>query len=743
MGIDLFQLVVIPLVGTIAVIVLLVLLIRATERTRTLSRSRRMNQQLSDFLEDAALSSSYHVDAAISDLERDELNRLPFVTRIIDMLARLPLASSATVAIDGAWGSGKTSVVNLLEQRLRKDELYLVVRFDPWAVARHSDVPAQLFLALAAAVLLEAPSNKIDQTYRRLARQFMRIAEALQQREAVTSSSFAARLSAMLPAAKSLPASPIDAARLHSVASRSAMTVGRRLVVLVDDLDRLLPQEQLDFVRLIGTLGQVGSTAYILAMDYPRVNQNIVSLLANDDSKYLDKVVQLPIALPAATRDQLDAMLFSRLTAVYGDWANIRTTRYFSSIYTDALRFVIRTPRDAKRVALAYEALTVEIGTELNPVDLLALAVIQATYPGLYRMIPLLREALIGPAFLFGTVNVQDANAVKMMITNNASTLDINALEQGFEHLFPFLSNSMRGQETRNSARFAWRRERRIAEPEHFDLAFGETDTEHSVSHREIAAFFRGADDRNALEAALVRISSSEKATAFLIRLQDDVSQIPESLVAPLIDALLDLGDLFPETRSGPEAALADSSLRISWIVGDLLDRLGDKGYLNHAIEWADQSIYVPSVAFSIIGTEKSEGNSARGVLPGFGLSANLLARRIEERFATGTLFNDPRITVRGGVSFLIFRWVDWTSQDHVRKVLSEGFRDDALFYAFIRSAILPYRGPLLTDVSRAYKSLMGDNYLKERLGAFVNSDYAATLFPGESERIREFVPEL
>jgi ABC-type cobalamin/Fe3+-siderophores transport system ATPase subunit len=61
----------------------------------------------------------------------NRLEQGPFVEEIVHIIHTAPLERRLRVGIYGTWGSGKTSVLNMLHERLQQHG-HVLVRFDPW-----------------------------------------------------------------------------------------------------------------------------------------------------------------------------------------------------------------------------------------------------------------------------------------------------------------------------------------------------------------------------------------------------------------------------------------------------------------------------------------------------------------------------------------------------------------------------------------------------------------------------------
>src|SRR5271168_1006253 len=82
----------------------------------------------------------------IQSKAEDKLERGRFIERLAGALVNFETKKSTgvVVGITGSWGSGKSSLLNLLKEYI-EDEYpdALVVRFDPWLVSGRNDLIAE------------------------------------------------------------------------------------------------------------------------------------------------------------------------------------------------------------------------------------------------------------------------------------------------------------------------------------------------------------------------------------------------------------------------------------------------------------------------------------------------------------------------------------------------------------------------------------------------------------------------
>src|ERR1700738_2844146 len=72
-------------------------------------------------------------DRPIESAQKDLLGRSPFSSLIAEMISRWRQRECLVIALYGAWGSGKSSVKNLILERLAEEKYKLApIEFNPW-----------------------------------------------------------------------------------------------------------------------------------------------------------------------------------------------------------------------------------------------------------------------------------------------------------------------------------------------------------------------------------------------------------------------------------------------------------------------------------------------------------------------------------------------------------------------------------------------------------------------------------
>ena len=219
-----------------------------------------------------------------------------------------------TIGIHGPWGSGKSTVLRLIEDAIPSDSKYLVVRTDPWEYDDHADVKGTVIAEILGA---------LEEEYGETARIGVKTKNLLKR------ISWSRATIALASGAVTMQWDPDKVVKAFTPKTKEepdSMTGFRgefaqlledldldRVVVLVDDLDRCLPSAVTATFEAIKLFLSVPKMVFIIAADQDMVRDAIavsVDSASRGDrfaSRYLDKIIQLPVSLPRLAPHEAEA----------------------------------------------------------------------------------------------------------------------------------------------------------------------------------------------------------------------------------------------------------------------------------------------------------------------------------------------------------------------------------------------------------------------------------------------------
>jgi predicted KAP-like P-loop ATPase len=370
---------------------------------------------------DCAVSERLFGDRPISLPQDDAFGLSSFADALATSLLQLSPRDGLVISIEGPWGAGKSSaialVVRIIQLRLLiglgedRDELEKctedqlgvkwvekskqrnthIVRFNPWNFSGQENLVRAFFSELAAQIDVE-PNGKLKNAMNKLAGYLPSVAGGLAAGGMLATGNLpaaavagAAGRAAGEAAEKAFKSeSSLETAKKNlSSALREA---DQRIIVIIDDLDRLLPNEMRAVFSLVKSLGDLPNVIYLLSFDEGVVHKALAQSVERIDPAFLEKIVQVPLKLPPPWRDELRQFLFSRLNAIIGD-AKPADEQRWQRMLTSAIEPYLETPRDVTRLVNTVQVIWPNVVGDIDLTDLIAITTLQLFDPGVYAVI--------------------------------------------------------------------------------------------------------------------------------------------------------------------------------------------------------------------------------------------------------------------------------------------------------------------------------------------------------------------
>ena len=244
--------------------------------------------------ETALSSQAIDPDDAIESEEDDWLGFFRMTTIVRENLQALDLSKGAlTVGVIAPWGGGKSSFINLLKKRLERDG-GIIIPFNPRGSKSVSSIPEDFF---------DAFSKELSRYYLGFGLLLARYTKhiGLLNQYAWTRP-LGSLLTLLLPGKE------------QEAVNRTLRELGKRVYVLLDDLDRLSGDEILEVLKLMDRNASFSNTVFITAYDKAYVNNVLKKHLDHGLAhSFIDKYISWEIPLPAPDKEALEGLMREEL----------------------------------------------------------------------------------------------------------------------------------------------------------------------------------------------------------------------------------------------------------------------------------------------------------------------------------------------------------------------------------------------------------------------------------------------
>lgn len=275
----------------------------------------------------------------------DELGRELTVGQLFNLVARVPTPSA--IGLFGPWGSGKSTLLHLLAARLREEAVGEVIELDPWVYESEGSPLRALVWKIQALTRARSAERTKEVPWAPLRDLALAVTPVLGTGLAVAvggpvaavtaggvalAASVVKELSAWWKArgeATSLEGRPpvevfreVTRALLQDLAGR-AQAQGRsegpagRVIVLIDDLDRCLPESMLSLLqatRLLFCGDPSMPVVFVFALDREQVvsalRQHYARLDSGHAERFLEKIFDYGLWVPVWPEDKVSPAQF-------------------------------------------------------------------------------------------------------------------------------------------------------------------------------------------------------------------------------------------------------------------------------------------------------------------------------------------------------------------------------------------------------------------------------------------------
>ena len=742
-------------------------------------------------------------DKPISSEEEDFLGRYPIATRIADMINDLgdDYKHSIVIGIEGEWGEGKTSFVNLILKRIDL-KTNLVIEFNPWNFSNQNELIKDFFNSITNALdKIYSRKSLMRRVYEKLLNRFKLYRLRRFCKQKLLGIPYLPRLLRidilrrgikLLPKVilyllrllgidifikglglllkwiwvfilwlllvKRPPKSPskqiknysskllklgeISVAPTISILGIVNIRINalwkfrysdndsledqrkeidnflgklpRRLVIVIDDIDRLDNNETKLIFKLVKLTSNFPNTVFLLAYDRDKVGKRMNEQDGVKGEDYLKKIIQQPFLIPkpdsGGIRRELQNAIYGELKYKGFSLGDTDRQRLQTLINSFELRAFFPTVRDIRRY---INSLRLDLKfldkIEINPIDFIAVEIIRVFVPEAYL-------AMTNQSLLFTRFNapgwIMDQSGwkenrddfVKEVIEKAPEGLD-KPLGKIIKYLFP----QLRGQ---GGSERQYRNELRVCSEYMFDKYFLLSIPPSRLSESEISDLLSATSDIGLFTEKLGQIQKEGKLSSLLFWMPEYLDQLDERRSENL---LVGIFDFLESMDDGKELeTYKEFAWQAAGIVDQVLKRIDDgkrADFLGIILDNTND-LFIMSLILELLIEEIKETRSGKTLLT-LGDTEDLkksYVEKIKKDADAGLLVN------RKNWALVLYRWKLWGEEKDVKIYIENMIMTDEGVLSLLREFERMSRHPLAMTVRKILEEFIDLSKLDQRV---------------------------
>lgn len=500
----------------------------------------------------------FNSDLPIKNKNEDKFNRYTFSTGISDAIINSKTTESLVIGLYGIWGEGKTSILNMIQNDLEKNDDIFVVKFNPWRFKDEDSLILNFFNNISDVLNKNLKNSKekfgkymknsgISFNLGVFKIDFTKIGESLSDTE--------------LEKLKN---------RVNDFLKKS----NKKIVIVIDDIDRLDKQELFSLFKLIKLTGDFSNTCYILSFDVEMVASALGERFASSDKlsghNFLEKIIQVPLRIPSLQSKDLLNFTFELLNKIIEEnQINLSKDEedYIGTLIFQNILLRIKTPRQALRYANSLSFHIPLLKGEINNSDLILFEGIKIFYPEYYQLIKNNPDFFIETYYHRSDLKnnykvdefIKEIEKVSVSYTNNEK----KSIKELIIKLFPFTKEAFNNSKFRNSE-IIWEKEKRIASPKYFNRYFVYSVLKDEISDVYFDNYIKSLNSEsfNDLKSETLEMVNRIGPRDFLRKISFNEDVLIWEQKKCLIKLIVHLQDNFVETERGNFTSLFINSAK-------------------------------------------------------------------------------------------------------------------------------------------------------------------------------------
>ena len=303
----------------------------------------------------------------------DKLGYNSYAENIAKKINETTVKKSFAIAINGKWGVGKTSFVQFIKNNLDSKKT-IHITFNPWNSYNPAAIIKDFF---------DTVREAINPYHSSLSGLMIKYADKI---VAINENSVTKSIRATF----SLLENDDSLNRLYDNINEALKKINQKLIIYIDDLDRLDKEEIMEVIRLVRNTANFHNTFFIVSYDRNYLLKALSQHNAFNTDQFLEKIFQMELTLPHFREDTLRATLLEKLKASFSPEYHTELSEIIigsSNIRAISLRGWIDTMRDITRLVNSVNVNITDLLGDVSLRDFIKIEILRLKYPSVYILL--------------------------------------------------------------------------------------------------------------------------------------------------------------------------------------------------------------------------------------------------------------------------------------------------------------------------------------------------------------------
>ena len=417
------------------------------------------------------------------DVDYDLLNRRGIINELYKSIITCKSNSAFVIGLEGAWGSGKTTIINNVKKNLKGDENIIIIdSFDPWIYGTQN----ALLMAMYDSILRETGVRYSIYHEKRIIKSLSNLLVDRYSAGNVMQNLFFSQHSDYEEAKEII-------ARLKQYVERT----NKSIVFIVDNMDRAEGNNIIFLLKLIGTVFDLPNIIYLLSYDRNRINE-ILKDTTQINPKYVEKIINQEISVPLLQEEQLRKVYSACIYNILESYGMEKEEILDLQPITEVIFANVKDLRMFKRMINSVFVSVFCQENNLYKRDLLGLEVIRFIQPELYLEINenkaffISHDRIVNKQIYYESVDRKEFNSKGKTFFENLFS-NYGEFKELLIQMFPYAKRFADGNELQPKYKYSninYRdisRNMRICSGKYFNLYFSYGSNEYLKIGKEIS----------------------------------------------------------------------------------------------------------------------------------------------------------------------------------------------------------------------------------------------------------------